>query len=234
MKAIILAAGKGSRLYPVTLDLPKGLLVIGGETILDRLIRQFKEFGIDDILLVVGYKKEKFKKHFGESVRYIEYKDYDKTNNLHTLWSVRDYISKDTIITFADLVLHDSVINKLMKSRNDITVTVDTSQVLDGTMKVEVDNDRLLSIKTTTVEDASGNFIGLAKFSNSGCKMLVNEMSKLISGNFDDYYTLALDKMSRRGEVINYCDISGIYWREIDTKDEYDEVRSMNHISQLR
>ena len=61
MKAIILAAGKGSRLYPITLDKPKGLLEIGSETILDRLIRQFRAVGIDDIFLVVGYQKEKLK-----------------------------------------------------------------------------------------------------------------------------------------------------------------------------
>ena len=57
MKAIILAAGKGSRLYPITLNKPKGLLKIGNETILDRLIRQFKEAGVSDIVIVIGYQK---------------------------------------------------------------------------------------------------------------------------------------------------------------------------------
>ena len=229
MKAIILAAGKGSRLYPITLDKPKGLLEIGSETILDRLIRQFRAVGIDDIFLVVGYQKEKLKEHFGKSVRYSEYDDFDKTNNLHTLWSVRDELDGDVVITFADLVLHDHVIDKLIKSPDDITMTVDTSRVLDGTMRVEVNNDRLLSIKTTSIEDASGNFIGLAKFSNMGCKVLIDEMSKLISNHYDDYYTLAIDNISRSGVVVNYCDISGILWREIDTKGEYDEVRLIEH-----
>ena len=64
MKAIILAAGKGTRLYPITLNKPKGLLEIGNETILGRLIRQFNELGIADILLVVGYQKEKLIDHF--------------------------------------------------------------------------------------------------------------------------------------------------------------------------
>ena len=90
MKAIILAAGKGSRLFPLTLNIPKGLLRIGNETIMDRLIRQLKIVGIVDILIVVGHHKEKLKEHFGNKVRYREYLDFDKTNNLHTMWSVKD------------------------------------------------------------------------------------------------------------------------------------------------
>jgi len=227
MKAIILAAGKGTRLYPITLNKPKGLLEIGDETILDRLIRQFREAGINDIVVVVGYQKEKLKEHFGRSVRYLEYDGYDETNNLHTLWSVRDELNDDVIITFADLILHSDIVNKVIEIQNDIVMTVDTSQVLDGTMRVEVGNSKLLSIKTTTVENASGNFIGLAKFNKLGCEKLVNEMSKLIKSNFDDYYTLAIDKIVRRGEDVAYCDINGILWREIDTKDEYDEVKTI-------
>jgi choline kinase len=227
MKGIILAAGKGSRLYPITLNRPKGLLNIGNETILDRLIGQFKRAGIDDILLVVGYKKEELKCHFGKSVRYSEYKNFDKTNNLHTLWSVRDELNDDVIISFADLVLHDDVIAKLMQSQGEIVMTVDTKKVLSGTMRVETDNNKLLSIKTTAIEDSSGNFIGISKLNSKGCKRIVNEMKEIINSNYDDYYTLAIDNMSRRGEIVNCCDISGILWREIDTKDEYDEVLAM-------
>jgi L-glutamine-phosphate cytidylyltransferase len=227
MKAIILAAGKGSRLYPITLNKPKGLLKIGNETILDRLIRQFKEAGVSDIVIVIGYQKEKIREHFDDSVRFIEYDDYDKTNNLHTLWSSKNELNGDVVVSFADLVLHDDVIGKFLSSKGDIVMTVDTSQVLDGTMRVEIDSERVLSIKTTNTVDASGNFIGLSKFNDFGCKILINEMSEIINKNYDDYYTLAIDNMARRGVIVNYCDISGILWREIDTKDEYNEVLSI-------
>jgi L-glutamine-phosphate cytidylyltransferase len=228
MKAIILAAGKGSRLYPITLNKPKGLLEIGDETILDRLIRQFRGVGINDIVIVVGYQKEKIIKHFKGSVRFLQYSNYDKTNNLHTLWSVRDELNDDVIITFSDLVLHSKIISKLIEDGGDITLAVDTSQVLEGTMRVKVANNTLQSIKTTTNDEASGNFTGLAAFSKNGCKKLVNEMSKVIGGNYDDYYTLAIDNMARRNEKIACFDVAGLLWREIDTKDEYDEVKAMS------
>jgi|APSaa5957512535_1039671.scaffolds.fasta_scaffold14800_4 L-glutamine-phosphate cytidylyltransferase len=230
MKAIILAAGKSSRLYPITLNKPKGLLEIGDRTILDRLIRQFRDAGINEILIVVGYKKEKIKRHLGHHVRYSEYDDFNMTNNLHTLWSVRHELDTDVIISFSDLVLHDDVITKLIQSQGDIVMTVDTKQVLDGTMRVEVDNNKLLSIKTTTSENASGNFIGIAKLNSDGCKRLISEMKNLITENFDDYFTLAIDNISRRGEIVNYCDVSGLLWREIDTEEEYNEARLIEHM----
>lgn len=227
MKAIILAAGKGSRLYPITIDKPKGLLRIGDETILDRLIRQFREANINDIIVVVGYQKEKLIEHFEGSVRFLEYSDYIKTNNLHTLWSVRDELDEDIIISFSDLILHSDVVNELIEAKNDITLVVDTNRVIEGTMRVKVHGDILQSIKTTTIKEASGNFIGLAKFSSKGCEKLVSEMSKIIKGNFDDYYTLAIDRMARRHEDIACLDIAGLLWREIDTKNEYDEAKAI-------
>ena len=120
MKAIILAAGRGTRLYPITLNKPKGLLEVGDETILDRLVRQFESSGIKDILIVVGYQKEHLINHFGDSVRYSYYEDFSKTNNLHTLWSVRNELNDDVIITFADLVVHQDIINLLVKSKKSL------------------------------------------------------------------------------------------------------------------
>ena len=224
MKAIILAAGRGTRLYPVTLNKPKGLLEIGNSTILDRLICQFKKSGVSDILIVVGYQKESLISHFGDSVRYSYYEDFAKTNNLHTLWSVRDELNDDVIITFSDLVVHQSIIDELVESNNDITMAIDTSQVLDGTMRVAINNTNIKNITTTTVDEADGNFIGISKISQSGCVLLLDSMSKIINSNFDDYYTIAVDNLARKGFEIGYCDVKESIWREIDTKEEYDEL----------
>ena len=227
MKAIILAAGRGSRLYPITLDKPKGLLEIDGETILDRLVRQFKESGIVDILIVVGYQKQCLINHFGNSVRYITYDNYAVTNNLHTLWSVREELNDDVIITFSDLVMHKSIIDELVRTGNDITMAVDTSRVLDGTMRVAINGCKIKNITTTTVEEADGNFIGISKVSRLGCALLVDEMSKIIDGHYEDYYTIAIDNLARNGLDIGYYDVQKFIWREIDTKSEYDEIKKI-------
>ena len=227
MKGIILAAGKGTRLYPLTLEKPKGLLQIGDETILDRLVSQFHECGIKDILIVVGYQKEIIMQHFGNSVRYSDYANFENTNNLHTLWSIREELNEDVLISFADLVLHKSIIENLIKTNYHITMAIDTSQVLESTMRVSITSDRIKNITTTSIKDADGNFIGIAKMNKNGCELLVKEMSSLIDGHYQDYYTIAVDNIARKGRQVNYFDVKNFLWREIDTKTEYDEVKSI-------
>ncbi|MBT5401783.1 phosphocholine cytidylyltransferase family protein [bacterium] len=227
MKAIILAAGRGTRLYPITLNKPKGLLEIGNETILDRLVRQFREARIDDILIVVGYQKECLINHFNDSVRYATYEDFSTTNNLHTLWSVKNELNDDVIITFSDLVMHQSIVDGLVKSNSEITMAIDTSQVLDGTMRVAINNTNIKNITTTTVDEADGNFIGISRMSQSGCTLLLDEMSKIVDGHHQDYYTIAIDRLARRGVEIGFFDVKKYIWREIDTKDEYDELNQI-------
>lgn len=227
MKGIILAAGKGTRLEPLTLEKPKGLLQIGNETILDRLVSQFQECGIKDILIVVGHQKEIIKQHFGDSVRYSNYTGFENTNNLHTLWSIKEELNDDVLITFADLILHKMIIKNLIKLNNDITMAIDTSQVLDSTMRVSINSDRIKNITTTSVVEADGNFIGIAKINKNGCKILKEEMASLINSHFQDYYTIAIDKIARKGIRVNYFDTKDLLWREVDTKTEYDEVISI-------
>ena len=227
MKGIILAAGKGTRLHPLTLKKPKGLLQIGNETILDRLVSQFNECGIKDVLIVVGHQKDMIMQHFGDSVRYSHYTDFENTNNLHTLWSIKEELNEDVLISFADLILHRLIIKNLIEFKDDITMVIDSSQVLESTMRVSIDSDRIKNITTTSISEADGNFIGLAKMNKNGCELLVEEMSSLINGHYKDYYTIAIDNIARNGILVNYFDVKNLLWREVDTKTEYDEVRSI-------
>ena len=227
MKAIILAAGKGTRLYPTTLKKPKGLLEIGNETILDRLVRQFRGSGINDILIVVGYQKEVIINHFGDSVRYAYYDDFSSTNNLHTLWSIRDELNEDVIISFADLVIQNSILNNLIKLPHDLTMAIDTSKILESTMRVSITDNLIKNITTTSISEANGNFIGIAKINKNGCKLLINQMSSMINGSLQDYYTIAIDNLARSGTEVNYLDVKNFIWREVDTLDEYEEVISI-------
>jgi len=106
-------------------------------------------------------------------------------------------------------------------------MAVDTSRVLDGTMRVAINGCKIKNITTTTVEEADGNFIGISKVSRLGCALLVDEMSKIIDGHYEDYYTIAIDNLARNGLDIGYYDVQKFIWREIDTKSEYDEIKKI-------
>ena len=107
--AVILAAGMSTRFVPLNYDLPKGLLVVKGETLIERQIRQLNEKGITEIIIVVGHMKEKFefltKKY---NVILVEATDYKQRNNHASVYAARKYL-KNTIITSSDLYFEQNV-----------------------------------------------------------------------------------------------------------------------------
>ncbi|GLC29692.1 sugar phosphate nucleotidyltransferase [Clostridium omnivorum] len=105
MRAIILAAGMGTRLRPLTNETPKSLVKVAGEPMAERQIRFLKEKGIDDIILVTGYLKEKFeylKDKYGVKLIYND--KYDTFNNVYTMYIVREYL-QDSYVTEADVYM---------------------------------------------------------------------------------------------------------------------------------
>lgn len=105
MRAIILAAGMGTRLRPLTNEIPKSLVKVAGEPMAERQIRFLKEKGIDDIIVVTGYLKEKFeylKEKYG--VKLIHNDKYDAFNNVYTMYLVREYL-QDSYVTEADVYM---------------------------------------------------------------------------------------------------------------------------------
>ena len=94
MKAIILAAGMGSRLFSLTMNQPKPLLEIGPTTIIGRLVNQFRELGIKSIVIVVGYKKDLIKSYFAgdKDITIIEYRDYHSSNKRRTTSKLRNIL----------------------------------------------------------------------------------------------------------------------------------------------
>lgn len=116
--AIIMAAGTSSRFAPISLKIPKAFLEVKGEILIERQIRQLKEAGIDEIVIVIGYKKELFyylKEKFG--VILIENPKYNTRNNNYSLYVARDYL-KNTYICSADNYFVENVFNKEEETSN--------------------------------------------------------------------------------------------------------------------
>lgn len=122
MQAIMLAAGKGSRLGKYTKNNTKCMLDVHGETLLERAIDALLEAGIKDFILVLGYKKDNVKKFIKEkeldkkiNITYVDNDMYDTTNNIYSLYLAKDYlIQDDTILLESDLIYDKSIIKKLV------------------------------------------------------------------------------------------------------------------------
>ena len=227
MKAIILAAGCSSRLYPVTLELPKCLLQIGKKKLIEHQVNWLRRCGIEDILVVTGYLNHLIEAELGSAVRYSYYSDYENTNNLHTLYSVRDEMDGDTIILFSDVLLSINLLESCINSSQEICLIIDSSSITDKTMRVRMHDGFICDIGShIAVEDADGNFIGVGKFSKDAVNLLVNQMRDLVDDNMysNDYYTIALSKLSPKGYKIGFIESMSEAWVEIDTQDDYEKV----------
>ena len=153
MQAIMLAAGKGSRLGKYTKNNTKCMLNVHGKTLLERAIDALLEANIKDFILVLGYKGDNVKKFIKEkeldkkiNITYVDNEVYDTTNNIYSLYLAKDYLSKDdTILLESDLIYDTSIIKKLVNSKYESAALIAKyEEWMDGTV-VTIDEDNTIN-----------------------------------------------------------------------------------------
>jgi choline kinase len=182
MKAIILAAGEGSRLRPYTESGPKCLIPLGGRSLLDWQISVLRDYGIKEIIVVKGYMGSKITR---ADVKYYENKDWDRTNMLMTLWSAKTELDGEVLVSYGDIIYHHRILKALMDSIHDISVTVDIvweeywrlrfdDPLADAESLVMDKKNRILSIGQPVgrIDDIQAQYMGLIKFTDDGVQTL--------------------------------------------------------------
>ena len=138
MQAVVLAAGKGTRLRPLTDDRPKGMVEVAGKPILARCFEQLVEMGADELIVVVGYKKEAIITHFGDDFDGvpITYAHQRETKGLaHALLTVEDFIDDDFMLMLGDNVFNANladVVNRQREKRADAAFLVEEVPIEDA------------------------------------------------------------------------------------------------------
>jgi len=171
MKAIILAAGQGSRLRPLTDQIPKCLINVTGKPILQHQLESLDHIGIQTCVIVVGYKSEQVQRYFGDHFRgiwlkYVQNPHYLETNNLYSLWLAREELSDDIIILDGDLVFEVSLLKDIQESMgNNVAVVDEWKPNMDGTV-VSNDGDRVSSMILKTDQPKGFDPTGMFKTVN--------------------------------------------------------------------
>ena len=122
MKAIVIAAGEGSRMGKLTQNIPKPLVKINGKSIIERQLSILKQNDILDIIIIMGPHHEKF--NF-EKIRYVRDENFLEHDQLGSLISAKKEIDGDVIILFADIIFENTVLAKILESKSDISIAVD-------------------------------------------------------------------------------------------------------------
>ncbi len=230
--AVIVAAGLSSRLYPLTRETPKGLLPIGGETLLGRSVRLLRLAGISRIAVVVGFRADDIRGSLGESVTTIANPFYRQCNNMGSLLAARHFAGNDPFVYLhGDLVytgrMLDSFLEASATGESCLDLLTVFGEVDDEAMKVRVDERTLLveSNKSIPLEDAAGEWTGIAVVRDPQLVFGGIE-SHMMSVSLTDYDTAAFSSLAAAGHVVRCLPSVGDPWKEIDTLDDLESARA--------
>jgi choline kinase len=224
-KALILAAGVGSRLAPLTDNIPKSLVTINGKPILFKQIENLTANGISDITIISGYKAQILEtavharwKH----IRIINSVDYATTNNMYSAYLAKDVIGKSSFFLMnADVFFDASVITELQNFDFPNAIVTDIGNYMEESMKVVRSGDRIVQIsKAITREDALGASIDVYKFSEESGLLFFDKCSEYINKKkeLNLWSEVALNDILREVEF-RACPLVG-RWFEIDNLDD--------------
>ena len=223
MKAVILAAGRSERLRPLTDSLPKVLLPLGKESILEYQVQILRELHVENILVVTGFRDDLIRGALGKLVEYIYNNRYSSTNNIYSLKLAEDFAKSGFLLLNGDVLFPKGLLAKLLSSESSSAMLVDEQRYLDAeAMKVKVENGRIVQInKTINPKEAFGEYIGIAKFSKEDTHVFFREIDEIVSSGqtyvwYENALEKALDKI-----VVRPISTEGLEWVEVDTEQDY-------------
>jgi L-glutamine-phosphate cytidylyltransferase len=227
MRAIILAAGAGSRLHGAAGDNPKCLLRLGGRTLLERQLDCLRSAGIDRVTVVVGYQAARVAEVCANSATLVENERYAATNSLYSLWLTRSLLSDGALVLNGDVLFHRRLLERLLEARPEDALLVDyrppSPQAFgEEEMKVSVRAGRVVAIaKTMAWQEADGENVGLVKFGAAGAALLVRCLDDVVEGgSVRDWAPRAFQAFCRL-RPLHAVGTGSLPWIEIDFPEDY-------------
>ena len=243
-KAVILVAGGGLRLRPMTDHVPKCLVQINNKSILVNALENLQDNGISETVLVVGYKSEQIKETIGScfkgmKIGYCQNPIYDKTNNIYSLYLAKDHLREGVILLEGDVFFEEKILKELLSRDEEETYwVVDRfTEELDGCMLTTGEDDRIVDIRIVRerlpeYKDDFFKSVGILRITSAFGRVFEEWLDREIESDVRDiYYDLVLAKHVK-DKAIYICDINGSRWAEIDTQEDLDLAeKRMEHIS---
>ena len=232
MQAIILAAGMGSRLRPLTKEMPKALTEVNGQPIITNTLDILSEFKISNVTIVVGYLGDKIKEACGNAykgmkIQYISNELYSSTNNNYSLYLAKDVVYEDILLIECDILFKKEILDKMMEYKSECSILVSpyNKETMDGTIIYTDSNDKAIELVLGKYQKSDDDFskayktINIYKFSYEFWQnKFVPELENYIN-NYDknSYYEQVLGALIyyRDSDIRIICEDEND-WGEID------------------
>lgn len=236
MQAIILAAGKGSRLKDKTVDTPKALISVNGTPLLIRTLNILAEYEIEEVIIVVGYLKEKIKQEIGNKyknikITFVDNDKYDCSNNIYSLYLTKDYINEDCLLIECDLYFSKKIISSIINQKADCSIMVSkyNKDTMNGTVitfNASGDvTDLIVKSKQEKIFNYSNKYktVNIYKFSKDFFlkKYIPNIATYTQTESMNSYYELVLGGLIYyNNSNIKAVVVDESLWREIDDEND--------------
>lgn len=252
-KAIILAAGKDTGLFPLTEDRPKTMLDIKGCTILERQIELLRRVGINDIAVVRGYQK-----HMIDipNLTYFDNDDFENTGSLSSLFLAREFMDRDSVVLYGDILFRTEILRRLIENRDKTTLVVDRGwkkryrdsmekHPLPPELAILHEKDSKIAVDSLTVSMSEDNFtsefIGLAMLSTHACAILRDFYKKVYCSDRPEVagesmhvqkasFIVFIQELLNKGEDVAALEIWR-NWIDVDTFEDY--RNAWTHIDEI-
>lgn len=232
MQAIIMAAGRGSRLGNLTDDIPKAFLEARGHRLIDYNLALLHENGIEDIKIVTGYKAELYEalaqKHAGMTCIYNPF--YEHCNVLGSFYMAQEKLEHaDTVYLHADTLCAPEIFREMVQGSGDIVMPVDFKDCDSEAMKVTTKAGQVIKVSKEIDEtESEGEFIGMAKLSKKVMPAIKEASRKLMrNGCLKSYFEGAIQEViDQGGYSIPALPTRNRFWGEVDFEEDYNYVKS--------
>ena len=239
MIGVILAAGMAKRLRPLTDTKPKCLLKVGERTLLERTVDAMRQAGIQEFLVVTGYRGEMIRDFLGEyssrigkiSFTFLDNTDYEHNNNIYSLWMACQKVRGcDFLLMDSDILCDPAAVVRIAQEPVS-ALAVNRHELGEEEMKVVVDADsRITEIsKTCSPEAAMGESVGIEKITADYSEALARELDQMIlqEGLIDIFYERAFERLIPQGHTFKVVDTTHYFSYELDTPEDFKRAQEL-------
>lgn len=236
MIGVILAAGMAKRLRPLTDTKPKCLLEVGKRTLLERTVDAMRQAGIQEFLVVTGYRGEMIREfltihYLLSTIHYLDNIDYEHNNNIYSLWMACQKVRGcDFLLMDSDILCDPAAVVRIAQEQTS-ALAVNRHELGEEEMKVVVDADsRITEIsKTCRPEDAMGESVGIEKITADYSEALARELDQMIlqEGLIDIFYERAFERLIPQGHTFKVVDTTHYFSYELDTPEDFQRAQEL-------
>ncbi len=226
MKAIIMAAGIGSRLEKINGNRPKCLIEMDGISLISRSVTLLASRGITDVSVITGYKSGLVRQELQSRVCYLHNPYFEVTNSIASLWLAKELLHDDVILMNADLYYEISVLDTMLAQRGNAVMLSDSTKIVDADFRFGVLGDRILKTgNQLSNQETDCEYVGIVRIDKSFIDRFRRRLEEMIKdGDFKNWWEGVLYAFIDDGIAISHKDVEGAFWSEVDHLGDYNRL----------